>query len=183
MYLEYENGINNWNHALFLIHEQFWWGLQNFNSKNFKKTYRALHWLYFFSYCSQNIHLQVASEFCKIFSRIIWEFRWEEQHRINVFYVYWNENSYHLGRQHQLLLVPYWRLKIYKSILSNLVIRNVLIRNKLVIRNFLQITNPFIRCDQNWAFHSIAALNLAVIVELRLIWAALNLAYHNSALA
>ena len=39
------------------------------------------------------------------------------------------------------------------------------------------------RCDQNWAFHSLALLNLAVVIELRLIWAALNLAYHNSALA
>ena len=40
-----------------------------------------------------------------------------------------------------------------------------------------------IRYNQNWAFHSLAALNLAVIMELRLIWGALNLAYHNSALA
>ena len=41
----------------------------------------------------------------------------------------------------------------------------------------------FFWCDQNWAFHSLAGLNLAVIIELRLIWAALNLAYHTSALA
>ena len=45
------------------------------------------------------------------------------------------------------------------------------------------INSRIYRCDQNWAFHSLAALNLAVIIELRLIWAALNLAYHNSALA
>ena len=35
--------------------------------------------------------------------------------------------------------------------------------------------------DQNWAFNSLASLNLVVIIELRLIWAALNLAYHNLA--
>jgi hypothetical protein len=39
------------------------------------------------------------------------------------------------------------------------------------------------RRDQNLAFHSLAGLNWAVIIELRLIWAALNLDYHNIALA
>ena len=46
-----------------------------------------------------------------------------------------------------------------------------------------QDVKVFHRCDQNWAFHSLAALNLAAIIELRLIWAGLNSAYHNSALA
>ena len=35
-------------------------------------------------------------------------------------------------------------VKVYSVVQSNLVIRNVLIRNKLALRNLLWITNPFI---------------------------------------
>jgi hypothetical protein len=38
----------------------------------------------------------------------------------------------------------YTLLSVIGKLQSNLVIRNVLIRNKLVFRNFLRITNPFI---------------------------------------